>query len=140
MTQVITYPTADGIAVVYPTGELPIEDVIARDVPEGVPATIMNSEDLPDRYFRAAWKFHPSKGADVDVEKAKDVQRNHWRKLREPKLAALDIEVMKAVERGDAKKRGAAADKKQALRDVTDWPLPDDLAEIKATIPDILLT
>lgn len=139
MPLVITYPTADGLAVVHPTGDIPIEDVIARDVPEGVPATIMNSEDLPDLYFREAWKFHPSKGADVDIEKAKEVQRNHWRKLREPKLAALDIEVMKAVERGDAKKRTAVADKKDALRDVTKHPLPDDLAEIKATIPDILL-
>lgn len=139
MSQVIVYKEGDGIAIIHPTGEMPIEEVIKRDVPAGALATVMNSEDLPDRYFRAAWKFHPANGADVDIDKAKEVQRKHWRKLREPKLVALDIEVMKAVERGDAKRRVAMADKKQQLRDVTDWPLPDDLEEIKATIPDILL-
>ena len=53
----IIYPTADGIAVVIPTGELPIEDVAAKDVPAGTPYRFIDAADLPtDRTFRAAWE------------------------------------------------------------------------------------
>ena len=52
----IIYPTADGIAVIIPTGELPIEEVAAKDVPAGTPYRFIDSDDLPrDRDFRAAW-------------------------------------------------------------------------------------
>ena len=52
----IIYPTADGIAVIIPTGELPIEEVAAKDVPAGTPYRLIESSDLPsDRNFRAAW-------------------------------------------------------------------------------------
>jgi hypothetical protein len=55
MTRII-YPTADGIAVIIPTGELSIEDVAAKDVPAGTPYRFIDSDDLPqDRDFRAAW-------------------------------------------------------------------------------------
>lgn len=138
MQQVITYQTPEGLAVVYPTGEIPLEEVIAREVPEGVSHAVINSEELPDRYFREAWEYHGPTGAKVNIEKAKEVQRNVWRRMREKKFAVLDLEVMKAVERGDAKRRNALADKKQALRDVTEHPLPDNPEEIKNTIPDIL--
>jgi len=53
----IIYPTADGIAVLIPTGELPIEDVAAKDVPAGTPYLLIDASDLPtDRMFRAAWE------------------------------------------------------------------------------------
>lgn len=52
----IIYPTPDGIAVIIPTGELPIEDVAAKDVPAGTPYLLIDASDLPtDRTFRAAW-------------------------------------------------------------------------------------
>lgn len=52
----IVYPTADGIAVLIPTGELPIKDVAAKDVPAGTPYLLIDASDLPtDRTFRAAW-------------------------------------------------------------------------------------
>lgn len=55
MTRIV-YPTADGIAVIIPTGELSIEDVAAKDVPAGTPYRFIDSDDLPqDRDFRAAW-------------------------------------------------------------------------------------
>lgn len=53
----IIYPTPDGgIAIVIPTGELPIEEVAAKDVPAGVPYKIIDASEIPeDRTFRAAW-------------------------------------------------------------------------------------
>ena len=137
--QVITYQEGDGVAVVYPSGEVSIEQVAANDVPAGVPRAIIDGATLPDRYFRNAWEYDGPKGAKINVEKAKEVQRSHWRKLREPKLAELDIELMKALEAANAARRKEVADAKQALRDVTDYPLPDDPAAIKTTIPAILL-
>ena len=54
----IIYPTTDGgIAVVVPTGELPIAEVARKDVPAGVPYKIIDTVDVPsDRTFRAAWE------------------------------------------------------------------------------------
>lgn len=53
----IIYPIPDGgIAIVIPTGELPIEEVAAKDVPAGVPYKIIDASEIPeDRTFRAAW-------------------------------------------------------------------------------------
>ena len=54
----IIYPTPDGgVAIIIQTGELPIEDVAKKDVPEGVPYKIIDATDLPtDRTFRNAWE------------------------------------------------------------------------------------
>jgi hypothetical protein len=56
LTARIIYPLDDGIAVVIPSGELPLEDVAAKDVPAGTPYLLIDASDLPtDRTFRAAW-------------------------------------------------------------------------------------
>lgn len=54
----IIHPTTEGgIAVIVPTGELPIEDVAQKDVPAGVPYLLVTADDIPaDRTFRAAWE------------------------------------------------------------------------------------
>jgi len=54
----IIYPQDNGnIALVIPTGELPIEDVAQKDVPAGVPYLIVDSADVPkDRTFFVAWE------------------------------------------------------------------------------------
>ena len=137
--QVITYQEGDSVAVVIPNASIPIEVVAAKDVPEGVPFTIIDASQLPDRYFRAAWEFDGPKGTKVNVEKAKEVQRNVWRKLREKKLAALDVEFMQAVEGSNSNKLRQVSERKQALRDVTQGFIPDDLAQIKNFIPDTLI-
>lgn len=53
----IIYPLPDGgVAIVIPAGELPIEQVAAKDVPAGVPYRIIDASEVPsDRTFRAAW-------------------------------------------------------------------------------------
>jgi hypothetical protein len=58
MTQPLIYPQDDGtLALVIPTGELPIEEVAQKDVPAGVPYLIVDSADVPeDHTFFGAWE------------------------------------------------------------------------------------
>ena len=60
MNQRIVYPTPDGgVAIIIPTGELPIEEVAKKDVP-GVPYSIVDASKIPeDRTFRDAWEYQP---------------------------------------------------------------------------------
>ena len=95
-----------------------------------------------DRTFRDAWCDVTQKPTvDIDMTKAKDIHRNRLRALRAPKLAALDIESMKAVIAKDDSKTNEVEARKQALRDVTKAPLIDAAKtpeELIAAIPDVL--
>lgn len=59
----IIYPTDEGgVAVLIPAPEcgLTIEEIAAKDVPEGKPFKIVDVSDIPtDRTFRNAWEFQP---------------------------------------------------------------------------------
>jgi hypothetical protein len=63
MTQRIIYPTDNGgVAVIIPTPEYladhTIEELAAKDVPQGKPYKIVPTEDIPsDRTFRNAWEY-----------------------------------------------------------------------------------
>jgi hypothetical protein len=63
MNQRIIYPTDDGgVAIIIPAPEYlaehTIEELVAKDVPEGKPYKIVDVEDIPtDRTFRAAWEY-----------------------------------------------------------------------------------
>jgi hypothetical protein len=92
-----------------------------------------------DRVFRGAWQFNGA-AVEIDMTKARDIHRDNLRAERAPKLAALDVAYMKALEiSGDT---AAIAAEKQALRDVTadariaDAATPDAL---KALTLDALL-
>jgi hypothetical protein len=74
----------------------------------------------------------------INIDKAKAITLDRLRSERAPKLAALDVAFMRAVERGDLLEQASIAAQKQALRDVTKQPLPDDLAVLKDFKPDIL--
>lgn len=131
----ITYPQPNGqVAVVIPTGN--VNDAI-KDVPEGVEYKIVDSVDIDNDYFNA-YEFDAELGAKVNIDKAKSIHLDKFRAARSPKLAKLDIDFMKAVEANDEAKKDEIIAAKQALRDVTLIPLPDDLAGIKTTWPDIL--
>jgi hypothetical protein len=131
----ITYPQPNGqVAVVIPTGDV---SLAIKDVPEGVEYKIVESVDIDNDYFNA-YEFDAELGAKVNIEKAKAIHLDKFRAARAPKLAKLDIDFMKAVEANDEEKKAEIIAEKQALRDVTLTPLPDDLEGIKATWPDIL--
>jgi hypothetical protein len=132
----ITYPQPSGqVAIVIPTGDV---NYAIKDVPEGVEYKIVESVDIDNEYFNA-YEFDAELGAKVNIEKAKAIHLDKFRSARAPKLAKLDIDFMKAVEANDEEKKAEIIAAKQALRDVTLTPLPDDLAGIKATWPDILI-
>ena len=58
MTQLIIYPQDDNtVAVIYPSGELAIEEVARKDVPAGIAYKIVDAADIPtDTTFRNAWE------------------------------------------------------------------------------------
>lgn len=61
MDQRIIYPDDDGgVAVIVPAPGcgLTIEQIAAKDVPEGKPYQIIDVSELPsDRVFRNAWEY-----------------------------------------------------------------------------------
>jgi len=61
MDQRIIYPTNDGgVAVIVPAPDcgFTIEQIAAKDVPEGKPFKIVDVADIPtDRTFRNAWEY-----------------------------------------------------------------------------------
>lgn len=79
-----------------------------------------------ERTFRDAWSFagNPEAGIiSVDMDKAKNVWRDKIRQAREPVLAQLDTQFMKALETGAD--TSAIATQKQALRDAPSDPAID---------------
>ena len=131
----ITYPQPNGqVAIVIPTGD--VNDAI-KDVPLGIEYKIVDSVDIDNDYFNA-YEFDAETGAKINIEKAKAIHLDKFRAARAPKLAKLDIDFMKAVEANDEDKKAKIMVEKQSLRDVTLTPLPEDLAGIKATWPNIL--
>lgn len=77
----------------------------------------------------------------VNMDKAREIKKDMIRAERNPKLAELDVQFMRAVEAGDTALQAEIAAKKQALRDATDDPAianastPD---ELKAVVPSAL--
>ncbi len=60
MNQRIIYPTDDGVAIIVPAPEcgLTIEEIAAKDVPQGKEYHIVDVFEIPiDRTFRNAWTW-----------------------------------------------------------------------------------
>lgn len=61
MNQRIIYPNDDGgVSVIVPAAEcgLTIEEIAAKDVPQGKPYRIIDASEVPtDRTFRNAWEY-----------------------------------------------------------------------------------
>ena len=97
-TQRIIYSNTDGtVAVIIPTGELSIEEVAAKDVPEGVAYEIVATDEIPsDRTFRNAWVAN-SAAVDVGLDKAKDIGHDIRRAQREAEFAPFDAIIMKQI-------------------------------------------
>jgi hypothetical protein len=67
-----------------------------------------------DRAFRGAWSLSGNVISE-DMTKAKEIFKDKIREVREPLLAAKDVELMKALEAGTS--TTAIATAKDALRD-----------------------
>lgn len=116
--QVIIFTNDNGgVATCIPTGEISIEAVLAKDVPQGRGARIVDSEDLPrDKDFYDAWEMD-AENVTVNMDKAKELTKNRLRTERTPLLAAQDVSFQRALESGAD--TTAIVAEKQRLRDIT---------------------
>lgn len=115
----IIYETETGISTIVPSGELSIEEVFDKDVPEQYKSTakIVEDSEVPDdRTFRNAWKLDKGKIVE-DVSKAKEIHKEKLRAERKPLLEEQDVLYMKALENGNDTKE--IVNEKQRLRDIT---------------------
>jgi siroheme synthase (precorrin-2 oxidase/ferrochelatase) len=117
MTQIIIHTDENGnVNVTIPTGEISIEEVLAKDCPAH--AVIVNSADLPNEHndFFNAWELADGQ-VTVNIDKATDITKNRLRAERTPLLTALDVQYQRALESGADTK--AIVAEKQRLRDIT---------------------
>lgn len=134
MSEIIIYtrPEDGGVSVVYPTGKVTIETVLAQ-IPEGaLNVRVADVKDLPkSREYREAWTDeNPGPQVDVCMKKAKHIHMQRIRHARNKKLNELDMEQVRHIQ--NPKKLQDLEDRKQALRD-----LPTAF-ELKAENPDAL--
>lgn len=119
MTQVIIFTNDNGgVATCFPTGEINIEAVMAKDVPAGRGARIVNLTDLPNQHndFYDAWEMDAI-NVIVNMDKAKNITKDRLRAERAPLLQAQDVLFQRALENGDDTTTIVA--EKQRLRDIT---------------------
>jgi hypothetical protein len=139
---IIVYTQEDGRAATMApilTCGLTLEEIIAKDVPQGKAHFVVERATLPgDVYFRDAW-VASTDAVVVDMARARDVQRQTIRNARDPKLAALDIEFQRCLEYGED--TSAIVAQKEALRDAPQDPAIDAAQtpeELKAVWPAVL--
>ena len=116
--KVIIYTNENGnVSVCAPTGELPIEAVLAKDCPSH--AIIVDSSELPeaDNDFFNSWELVDGV-VSVNLDKAKLQTKDRLRAERAPLLAAQDVLFQRALESGAD--TSAIVAEKQRLRDITD--------------------
>jgi hypothetical protein len=102
-----------GVSIIIPTGELPIEEVAAKDVPEGVPYEIVSADDIPsDRYFRNAWVMGDC-CIEHDLDKCKEIGHDRRRQQRAEEFKPYDDLIAKQIPGADAAEAEA---KRQEIR------------------------
>jgi hypothetical protein len=119
MNQVIIFTNSDGgVSVCVPTGEISVQEVQAKDIPEGVESFIVDASTLleADNDFFNAWE--QAEGLiTVNLDKAKELTKARLRRERAPLLAAQDVAFQRALETGAD--TSAIVAEKQRLRDIT---------------------
>ena len=114
MTRIIFQNESGGVSVIIPTGELPIEEVAAKDVPEGVAHEIVEDDAIPaDRFFRNAWVANGA-AVEVDLDQAKSIGHDIRRTQREAEFAPFDAIIMKQIPGNSAAEAEAS---RQAIRE-----------------------
>ena len=140
----IIYTRSDGgVSVVIPVislndpKEFTEDDALARATSrlpiDAINPQVVEANQIPaDRSFRNAWN-HDGVSISVDLPKAREITKERLRMERAPKLVALDVEFMWAIEQSDAAAQNTIAAQKQTLRDITQFAdTAQSLEELKA--------
>ena len=113
MKRIIYQNETGGISIIIPTGELPIEEVAAKDVPEGVPYEIVDAEAIPaDRTFRGAWVMGDC-CIEHDLDRCREIGHQHRRAARAEEFAPHDEVIVKQIPGADA---ATAEETRQQIR------------------------
>ena len=130
--KIIYQNSEGGVSVIIPTGELPIEEVAAKDVPEGVVYEIVEDDAIPaDRFFRNAWVANGA-AVDIDLDKAKDIGHDMRRAQRAEEFKPYDEVIMKQIPGAD---NAAAEEARQQIR--FKYALIQDVIEAAETPDEI---
>lgn len=133
MTQAIIHQNEHGgVTLTWPTGELPIEQVLVKDCLSG--AIIVDLDSLPENHdFFNAWEIDGN-GVKVNIEKAKEITRQRIRNERAPLLTQQDVAFQRAIESNSD--FAAIVLEKQRLRDLTKQvDVANTLDELRAIKP-----
>ena len=132
MTRIIFQNESGGVSVIIPTGELPIEEVAAKDVPEGVAYEIVEDDAIPaDRFFRNAWVANGA-AVEVDLDQAKSIGHDKRRAARAEEFKPHDEVIMKQIPGAD---NAAAEEARQQIR--FKYALIQDVIEAAETSDEI---
>lgn len=95
MNERIVFTNPDGsVGVLIPTGEIPVSEVMVKDVPAGATnVRQITTAELPqDRLFRNAWDdSNPENFIGTNLTKAKEIAHEMRRTKRTEQFAPLDI-------------------------------------------------
>lgn len=122
--------------------------VAAKAIPPGVPYFVVTDATVrkipsfaekPDRTFRNGVRMDAKGKPYHCMTTCRGMHMNRIRAARNAALAALDVETMRALGRGDNAARDAVEVRKQALRDLpaaTDLEACKTIDDLKAVWPD----
>ena len=124
--QKIIYQQENGtVALVVPTNQFTLEQVIESAVPVGAPYLVIDDEHLPDGFM----DFHGAVTANFDdpvnitinvnMDMAKEMAKENIRVLRKPLFEENDIALRDAMLSGNKVALKAAVDKRDRLRNAT---------------------
>jgi hypothetical protein len=122
----IIYKQENGkVALVVPTGQYTLEQVIESAVPVGAPYLVIDDEHIPDGFM----EFHDAVDANfddplnitinVDIDRAKEIAKQNIRAERKVLFEQNDIALRDAMLSGNKVALKAAIDKRDRLRDAT---------------------
>lgn len=102
----IVYKKSNGeIAILIPSGEVPLDVVLAKDVPsDAVEVVVTDITEIPsERVFREAWELDfENKKVNINIDKAKQVAHEKRRIKRSEEFAPHDEVIAKQIPGKDA--------------------------------------
>jgi hypothetical protein len=112
---VYTNPETGNLHVIHPNPDLPLADVLAKDVPQDAQQVEIVDVLPGDRKFRGAWQKVGGQ-VSVDMVKARGIHMDRIRTSRNKELDRLDKEYLRADEDGSPQEKAQIANQKRALR------------------------